>query len=43
MDAGLVPIIEPDVDIHCPQKARAEALLTEALLEKLNGLPAGQQ
>jgi fructose-bisphosphate aldolase, class I len=43
MDAGLVPIIEPEVDIHCPQKGRAEALLKEALLEKLNQLPAGQQ
>jgi fructose-bisphosphate aldolase, class I len=42
-DAGLMPIVEPEVDIHCPQKARAEALLKEALLEKLNGLPAGQQ
>jgi fructose-bisphosphate aldolase, class I len=41
--ASLVPIIEPEVDIHCPQKARAEALLKEAILEKLNGLPAGQQ
>ena len=43
IDAGLVPIIEPEVDIHCPQKARAESLLKEAILEKLNGLPAGQQ
>jgi fructose-bisphosphate aldolase class I len=43
IDTGLVPIIEPEVDIHCPQKARAESLLKEALLEKLNGLPAGQQ
>src|SRR6516162_8948580 len=43
IDTGLVPIIEPEVDIHCPQKARAEALLQEAILEKLNGLPAGQQ
>jgi len=43
MDAGLVPIIEPEVDIHCPQKATAEALLKEAVLERLNGLPAGQQ
>ena len=25
--AGLVPIVEPEVDIHCPDKARAEALL----------------
>jgi fructose-bisphosphate aldolase class I len=43
IDTGLVPIVEPEVDIHCPQKARAEALLKETLLEQLNGLPAGQQ
>jgi len=43
LDTRLVPIIEPEVDIHCPQKARAEALLKEALLEKLNRLPEGQQ
>jgi fructose-bisphosphate aldolase, class I len=43
LDAGLVPIIEPEVDIHCPQKARAESLLKEAILEKLRGLPAGHQ
>jgi fructose-bisphosphate aldolase, class I len=43
LDTGLVPIVEPEVDIHCPQKATAEALLKEALLEKLNGLPAGRQ
>ena len=43
INTGLVPIIEPEVDIHCPQKAKAEALLKEAFLEKLNGLPAGQQ
>jgi fructose-bisphosphate aldolase class I len=43
INSGLVPIIEPEVDIHCPQKAKAEALLKEAILEKLNGLPAGQQ
>jgi fructose-bisphosphate aldolase, class I len=40
--AGLIPIVEPEVDIHCPEKAKAEALLKEALLEKLNALPAGQ-
>jgi fructose-bisphosphate aldolase class I len=43
IDAGLVPIIEPEVDIHCPRKAEAEALLKEAILDRLNGLPAGQQ
>ena len=43
IDAGLVPIIEPEVDIHCPEKARAEVLLKAAILEKLGGLPAGPQ
>ena len=42
IDAGLVPIIEPEVDIHCPQKAKAEELLKAVILEKLNKLPAGQ-
>jgi len=40
--AGLVPIIEPEVDIHCPEKTKAEGLLKAALLEKLNQLAAGQ-
>lgn len=39
--AGLVPIIEPEVDIRCPEKSRAETLLKAALLERLNRLPAG--
>lgn len=39
---GLVPIVEPEVDIHCPQKAAAEDLLKAALLEALDRLPAGQ-
>jgi len=40
--AGLVPIVEPEVDIHCPEKAKAEELLKAAIHEKLNELPAGQ-
>jgi fructose-bisphosphate aldolase class I len=40
--AELIPIVEPEVDIHCPEKSRAEALLKEAILEKLNALPQGQ-
>jgi len=40
--AGFVPIIEPEVDIHCPEKAKADALLKAAILEKLNALPADQ-
>lgn len=39
---GLVPIVEPEVDIHCPEKAQAEELLKAAILDKLNKLPAGQ-
>jgi len=38
--AGLVPIIEPEVDIHCPEKAQAEGLLKAALLDALERLPA---
>ena len=41
--AGLVPIIEPEVDINCPQKAEAEALLKQALLENLQQLNADQK
>jgi fructose-bisphosphate aldolase, class I len=40
--ADLVPIVEPEVDIHCPQKAAAEDLLKAALLEALDRLPADQ-
>ncbi len=40
--AGLLPIIEPEVDIHCPEKAKAEELLKAAILEELNELPVGQ-
>jgi fructose-bisphosphate aldolase class I len=36
--AGLVPIIEPEIDIHCPQKAEAEDLLHAAILKELNDL-----
>jgi fructose-bisphosphate aldolase class I len=37
----LMPIVEPEVDIHCPEKAKAEGLLKAAILEKLDELPAG--
>ena len=39
---GLVPIIEPEVDIKSPEKAAAEVLLREALLVELNQQPAAQ-
>jgi len=41
--AGLVPIVEPEVDIHSPQKAAAEELLTERLLAALPELNDGEQ
>jgi fructose-bisphosphate aldolase, class I len=40
--AELVPIVEPEVDIHCPEKGKAEGFLKAAILEKLNQLPPGQ-
>ena len=36
--AGLVPIIEPEVDIHSPTKAEAEALLRDRIVERLAGV-----
>lgn len=38
--AGLVPIIEPEVDIHCADKAEAETLLKAEILKHLDALPA---
>ena len=38
--AGLVPIVEPEVDIHCPEKAKAEEMLRAAIREALDALPA---
>ena len=40
---GLVPILEPEVDIHCPDKAQAEAALKDALAEGLEQLSGDQQ
>lgn len=37
-DAGLVPIIEPEVDIHSPEKAEAEAILSDRILSALDAL-----
>ncbi len=38
--AGLVPIIEPEVDIHSPTKAEAEAILKTELKRHLDALPS---
>ncbi len=40
--AGLVPILEPEVDIHCPDKAEAEKLLKKEIVERIAGLGEGE-
>jgi fructose-bisphosphate aldolase class I len=40
--AGLVPIIEPEVDIHSPEKGKAETLLKDAMRAELDALGADQ-
>ena len=40
---GLVPILEPEVDIHCPDKAAAEKLLRAGIIEHLDTLDSDQQ
>ena len=43
LDAGLVPILEPEVDIHSDQKAEAEELLRTAIADHLDDVPADRQ
>jgi fructose-bisphosphate aldolase class I len=43
LDAGLMPIIEPEVDIHSPEKAKAEGLLKDAISAHLDRLPEGTE
>lgn len=38
LGAGLVPIIEPEVDIHSPEKAAAEELLKASIVRRLDAL-----
>jgi fructose-bisphosphate aldolase class I len=42
VDAGLVPILEPEVDIDCPNKAEAERLLEHELIGRLDELEGDQ-
>ena len=39
---GLVPILEPEIDIHCPDKAAAEDMLKAAIMSELNSLGADE-
>ena len=41
--AGLVPIIEPEIDIHSPEKEQAEALLKDAMLAQIDALGPDQR
>ena len=43
LEAGLIPIIEPEVDINSPEKAEAEALLRSAIDAQLGRLTGDQQ
>ena len=43
LDGGLVPIIEPEVNIHSATKAEAEAILRDALRMQLDALPEGAE
>ncbi len=40
--AGLVPIIEPEVNINCPDKAAAEDLLKNALMDEISRLNSSE-
>jgi fructose-bisphosphate aldolase class I len=42
LDAGLVPIIEPEVDIYSPEKREAEEILKANITEQLGQLRPGQ-
>jgi fructose-bisphosphate aldolase class I len=42
LEAGLVPIIEPEVDIHSPEKSACEGLMRDAITRNLSNLPEGQ-
>ncbi|MBS9777679.1 MAG: fructose bisphosphate aldolase [Gammaproteobacteria bacterium] len=43
VDTGFIPIIEPEVDIHCPEKAEAEAILKAEILTQLDTLSTDQE
>lgn len=43
IEAGLVPIIEPEVDIHSPDRGESERMLKEEAVKGLSALPQGAQ
>jgi fructose-bisphosphate aldolase class I len=40
---GMMPILEPEVDINAPDKAECEAILRDQILKHLEHLPEGQE
>ncbi len=42
IEAGMVPIVEPEINIHAETKPEAEQMLADALLARVNKLGAGQ-
>ena len=42
VEAGFVPIIEPEVDIHCPDKAKAESIMHAIIKQELDALNEDQ-
>ncbi|MBG01312.1 MAG: fructose bisphosphate aldolase [Acidimicrobiaceae bacterium] len=42
LDAGLIPIIEPEVDIHSPEKKQCEDFLLSSIEENLSGLTGSE-
>jgi fructose-bisphosphate aldolase class I len=43
LDAGLIPIIEPEVNIKSPERAEADRILRDELVEALGRLPGDEQ
>ncbi|HEX2763078.1 MAG TPA: fructose bisphosphate aldolase [Allosphingosinicella sp.] len=43
LDAGLVPILEPEVNIKSPERAEADAILTEELRKGLDAMPGTRE
>ena len=42
LDAGLIPIIEPEVDIHSTDKGECESILLDSIVQNLEGLSGSQ-
>ena len=43
LDAGLVPIIEPEVNIKSPERAEADRILLDELVKALDSLPGNER